>query len=77
LIAGDRYRDANRDGTRIDAIIVDPILKFISAIRHCSNSVPRQPFRLVEQGVGAGAEPLNAIAADQINQAPFTCGACR
>ena len=39
--------------------------------------MPAVAFRLVEQGVGAGVEPLDAIAADQINQALFACGAGR
>jgi hypothetical protein len=51
-VAGDGNRDPDRDRAGIDAVIVDPILKGVAAVRHRANGVARQPFRLIEERVG-------------------------
>ena len=52
-------------GSGIDAVVVDVIHEPVDSVRHRLDGVPREPLRLVEERIGAGPEPLPAVALEE------------
>ena len=65
-VAVDGEGDFQRDRVRVDAVVVDPVGEFVTAVRHLGDGRAREPLGLSQEHGGAGLEALGAMLGDEL-----------